>query len=411
MSDCAPQTASWQPALAFRAAIVLWVAVFSTTTLALATTAGASDTNAAPSAAARAVTDDTFDQARQLRRGGRAGEAAALLQAQLKTHAGDGDYLGLLGLCLMDAGSTAEAAALAQRASSPGNPKPSASFRLEILKGRLALQAGNLDVAQEAFRQATRMNERAVEAWAALVRANMSSQRFGKALKNAERLEAVQAELGRRLGAEILRLQGDGYRRLGESTIELAADKYAAALLKTPADDALAELLLESQLMCFRLAETRELIRERFAADDRKLERHYWTGRCLVAGQDLDAAKEALESALAVDPGHARSALALAKLALDEGHLDAAQDWLALCNSSGLATAQTSLLMGEVLMGLDQHEAAEAHLRKASQLDPNLTKALYLLGRLMVRLGRHEEAQEVLARFKDLTQPPPVADP
>lgn len=350
--------------------------------------------------------DDAFDTARSQRRAGDSGAAAQTLQAQLQSHRTDGDYVGLLGLCLMDTGAVAQARNLQSELGAGA----SASFRLEILRGRLAQADNDLEAAEDAYREATRLNEKAVEAWVLRVRAQMAAQRFGKALKLAERLEAVNAEVGRPLSSEILRLQGDGYRRLGASTIELAADKYLEALGKTPEDDALAERVLETQLNAVRLGAVAELVAERFADEAHALQRHYWTGRQRAALQDAEGARAAFEAALGIDGQHADSALWLAKLALDDGQLDAAREWLARCSSAGLATAQTELLMGEVLTGLGEWTAAEVHLRAAADLDPDLTKALYLLGRLLLRTGQTEEARAVLAHFAELTSPPAVDD-
>ncbi|MDG2149770.1 MAG: tetratricopeptide repeat protein [Planctomycetota bacterium] len=353
-----------------------------------------------------ASTDEAFEEARRLRRAGEAAEAAEVLRAQLQNHLNDGDYIGLLGLCLLDSGATAEADALLREQGASIED----SFRLEILRGRLAQAHNDMSAAEEAYREATRLNGQAVEAWVLRVRANMSSQRMGKALKNSQRLEAVNPELGRSLSAEILKAQGDGYRRMGIATIELAADKYVAALEKTPENDALANLVLETQLSAMRTEEVAELVAARFEGEEHALARHYWTGRGSATAQQNEAAREAFLAALDLDSEHADSALWMAKLSLADGQPDAARSWLERCSSAGLSTAQTELLMGEVLTELGDLEAAESHLRAAADRDPNFTKALYLLGRLLMRTGQTDEAREVLARFQELSAPPPLLD-
>ncbi len=361
----------------------------------------------APHAAAAAATaQDTLADAKALRRSGLPAEAAALLQPQADAHAADGEWMGLLGLCLLDAGdATGAGRALAAHDAAAGRAP---SFRAETLRGRLAGLRQDWEAARTAYRDATRLNERAVEAWVGLVRVGMDEGRLGRALVDAGLLEEVVPDVGRAMAAEVLRAQGDVYRRRGATTVELAADKYQAALGKTPEDSELAELVLELSLQAYRTAVAAELVARHLAGEEHAVARAYWTGRRLVVVQDADGARAAFEEALARDPAHADSALWLAKLALGEGDAERARAWVAACRDAGLRTAQTELVLGEVLADLGELADAETHLRAALDRDPDLTKALYLLGRVLARRGEAAGAREVLERFRALTRPPPV---
>jgi tetratricopeptide (TPR) repeat protein len=353
-----------------------------------------------------APADDTLDEAKRLRRQGQPAEAAAVLERVLDARSDDADLVGLLGLCLLDAGELDRAVALA----ADHGQEPPTQFRLAVFLGRLHVAQGEDDAAIQSFRLATHLNDRAIEAWVGLIGVCRKTGKLAKAVRNAERLEEVQPELGRQLGAQALRAQGDQYRRAGPSTVELAADKYVAALEKTPDDPDLEALTLETLLAAVRVEAARDIVARVHggAEPEPSVTFLYWSARIQIAAQDAEAARGTLEQALAQDPEHAESALWLAKLELEDGRLESARAWLELCADAGMQTAQTHLVTGEVLAGLGDLPGAEEHLRAAVARDPNISKAHYLLGRVLMRAGKRDEAREVLAHFQEMQKPPSV---
>ena len=325
-----------------------------------------------------------------------------MLEAALARNASDGEYVGLLGLCLLDANQVRRATELLETKGAGA----SEHFRLAIFEGRLLQEQGRHGDAHDAYRRATRLNERAVEAWVGLIDASVRERKLGRALRHAQRLEELNPSVGAPQAARILRMQGDEYRR-GEQTIELAADKYVAALERVPDDESLATLVLETQLAAVRLDPVRELVQARYG-DEQGFPFHYWTGRLEMAEQHGELARAALSRARELAPEDPRPVLWLAKLALDDGDREGSRALLESCRELGLQTAQTEVLMGEVLSGLGDLEGAEQHLRAAIAKDRNLSKAHYLLGRVLLRQGRRAEAKEVLDHFAEMTKPPPV---
>jgi len=365
--------------------------------------------------AASPARDDRIERARNLRRQGQPAEAAALLEAALPGGATDGELVGLLGLCLLDAGELERARTLAAGPALQAG----AHFRLSVFKARLLRQDEQLEQALEHYRAASQLNAEAVEAWVGQFEVAMALRKLGKALRAAEEVARRAPDVGHPLAAAVLRAQGDEYRR-GAQTIELAADKYLAALAHTPDDQDLLEVVLETQILAVRLDAARSLVEERFgqlpagtgagteAGTGAGPDYHFWNGRLLFAEQDVEAAAAAFRRARALQPEEPRHALWLARLELEAGRLDQARALLESCQSLGLQTAQTELLTGEVLDGLDDLQGAETHLRQAIALDASLVKAHYLLGRVLLRAGRREEGEAVLAHVEQMSQAPPV---
>jgi tetratricopeptide (TPR) repeat protein len=340
------------------------------------------------------VAQDAMGQARQLRMGGRPSEAADVLDRALRSTPNDESMLGLYGLCLLDAGRTAEAVALVERIGAYAGRDP----RLNTTVGRVRRLQGDSEGAVRAFRAALASKPDAVEASVELVGAHLAENRFGAALAAAEALEQFVPDMGRRLAAQALAAHAHKHHMIGEESLGAAIGKYREALAKTPEDTSLGRQLVECLLQAIRVDEAREQIGRTFSGDVHRVERLYYEARCLDALSDARGARALYLKVLDEQPGHAPTLLELAKLDLDDGRPADTKSWLAQMPPDG-GSARSQLLLGLAELGLGNDEAAEAALRQSLVIDPGRTntKAMYHLGRLLVRTGRPEEGRRYLS--------------
>lgn len=343
---------------------------------------------------ASSAQDDPAARARAWRKAGRLDDAVALLR-EARAQAPRDEGLGaLLGLCLLDAGRADEARAVAQEFAGYAGGEP----RLRTFLGRLARLEGRDAEALAQLQAALDADGRLLEPAVELVRTHMAAARFGAAAAAAARVEALQPELGRQLGAEALVAHGERLAAQGEEMLGLATDKLAAALALRPDDRALAERVLDLQVRLLRVEEVRALAARLFAGPAGRAAARYWEGRCRAAQLDAAGAREAFLEALAADPLHAGAQLELARLDLDAADFAAARVRLAELAVPPALAARHALLLGQAEEGLGHLAAAEAAWRLALEREPGSVKAAYQLGRLLVRTGRREEGQALLQR-------------
>ncbi len=338
--------------------------------------------------------DKVFDQARSLRRSGQPGAAAALLAAAIERHGRDERLAGLRGLCLLDDRRVPEARVLAAPFAGYAGREP----RVHVLLGRLAQADANAESAIASFRAALALEPAFVEAYACLIQVAMSTRQFELAAEEAGRLEAIQPELGRSLGADALVAQAQVIRSAADEQFGYAIEKYEAALVKRPGDRAIARALLDCMIDYFRIESARALSASIFSEDRDAAERHYYEGRCLDALADPPGALAEYRAALASDAGHVAARHQIARLAIEDGRFEEAREQLALAAAAGPVSARSCLLLGLAEEGLGHDVQSEAALRESVSLDPGNNKALYHLGRLLVRTGRGSEGEALLAR-------------
>src|SRR5512133_1363026 len=94
----------------------------------------------------------------------------------------------------------------------------------------------------------------------------------------------------------------------------------------------------------------------------------------LLAKGDLPRAKAEAERLLAANPQDAAALVAMAKIHLVDGQLDAAEPFIARAEALG-PSPQAHLLRGNVFGQKGQLAEAEEQYRKALQLDPTLAEA------------------------------------
>jgi tetratricopeptide (TPR) repeat protein len=71
-------------------------------------------------------------------------------------------------------------------------------------------------------------------------------------------------------------------------------------------------------------------------------------------------------------------------------------------------SARNFFLTGKALARLDKNDLSVRWFRQAAELDPTYTEPHYWLANVYRRLGRTEEANEALAKFRELSKTPKV---
>ncbi|MBW2361078.1 MAG: hypothetical protein JRG84_09275 [Deltaproteobacteria bacterium] len=182
-----------------------------------------------------------------------------------------------------------------------------------------------------------------------------------------------------------------------------AAEFYHAALAVDPAcDDALAGAG-ESLAAIEEWASAREPLAARLAhskADPDAARHHALLARCHAELHDVDAALAECEAALEIDATHTAAHTLCVSLheAADrlEPGIAALERWAQ--QTDGDAAGEHLLRAGEWELRVEnRNEAAEDHLRRATETAPGLSRAWRLLASLLWEAGRAAEAAEAAA--------------
>jgi len=333
-----------------------------------------------------------LDQALPLRRSGHAEEALAVVEKGLARAPRDEALLGLRGILLLDLGRDQDAAPLATRLADYSGGE----FRVYLFLGRAALQRGENEAAFALLERSLACKPDAIEPATVLVQAQLAAGKLRAAIAQAEQLEAVAPELGRKLGAQAWVALGRRHREGGKDIAPLAIDDYRQALAKQPDDLTIAGLLADTLIDLSFTDEARRLIDEHFDAEKNPVDWHYLVGRWHAARFELAEAQSELDAVLAIDPRNVGALLELAGMAIDDGRDEQARGWLETALQAEPRSSRAWMMAGQASEGLHDDAAAEADYRKACQLSEGNHKARYLLGRLLLRTGREAEGQSLL---------------
>jgi tetratricopeptide (TPR) repeat protein len=131
----------------------------------------------------------------------------------------------------------------------------------------------------------------------------------------------------------------------------------------------------------------------------------YWFDRAVnLEDDDPEAAREAYQRALELDPDLADAYVNLGRMAHEAGDPRTA----ARCYHSALQRADddpvTHYNLALALEDLSRHTEAAAHYRRAVALNPRFADAHYNLSQLLSRLGRKAEALRHLVRYRQLVR-------
>jgi len=345
---------------------------------------------------------DTAAEARSLRKSGRLEEAIGQLKAARGGAPQDLELLGLLGLCLLDAGRQNEALVLLGET----HDAPRDIHVLELFRGRLAFEQGDTATAIAHLETAAESPKRPVEALVNLVRAHAQEESFVRAATVAEQLESWQEALGKRLGAQMAEAAGDRIMQRAGRNVEAlprALEKFEAALAKDPTNDLLARKVYDTLVLNHRSTSAFPLLDRLFPEVEGSTERDFQTGRCRVIAGDMKGAEEAFRKALAASPNRSDAAIELARILLSGGHTDEVVQLLSPFAQRGGSHSDVQMLLGLAYERSGHYAEAETFFRRARKLSPQQMDILYHLGRVLIRAGKAEEGRKLLSEFQKAT--------
>ena len=345
-------------------------------------------------AAAPLRAQDGLEQALTLRRSGQDEAALAAVEAQLASTPSDERLQGLRGLLLLDLGRDEPAAELAAKLAGYSGSE----FRVHGFLGRSALARGDTDAAQASLSRALECNPKAIEPASFLVQAQIAAGKLHAAIAGAARLEAINPELGRKLGAQAWLAQGRRHRDRGGEVAPLAIDDFKQALEKAPGDLSIVRPLIDTYIDLSFAGEAQALVEQHFGQDRDGVDWHFYMGRCHAARLELSEAETDFQAVIALQPHHNLALVELSRLALDDGRAEQARAWLEVATESGPGSSRAWMLLGQAREQLHDDAGAETAYRQACALSDTNVEAHYLLGRLLVRTGRDAEGQELLQR-------------
>jgi len=162
-----------------------------------------------------------------------------------------------------------------------------------------------------------------------------------------------------------------GERALADGDCESAAASFARAVRLHPDNVALLQTLSEALVAAGhhdRAIDTYERI---LVLDEHDLDTMYNLAVAYTRLEDYHQAEQTYRRLLRIDERHLRARFNLAGVYRAQGKLEAARGaWLA-CVQQDDSHAEAHALLGEVLLQLQQPEAALPYLRRASALAPN----------------------------------------
>jgi Flp pilus assembly protein TadD len=118
----------------------------------------------------------------------------------------------------------------------------------------------------------------------------------------------------------------------------------------------------------------------------------------------FDEAERVLREAVEAAPGEVSARHRLGALLLLVGRPEAARAELARAAELSKGDALPWLDLGRAEEAIGNPDAAEAAYRRALGIQPDLSRALYLLGLLLSRRDRKDEAREEMARYQEANQ-------
>ncbi len=270
---------------------------------------------------------------------------------------------------------------------------PASSYRVVFQRGLVALEAGHLEEAEAAFRQARELEPTRAAVYHNLGEVFSRRGQSGEAIANFRK--AIQ----------LAPQEPESYLRLAALESQLKrfhdAEQTLNQLLRLRPRNADAHLLLG------------RVARER---DDRALaEKHLrqyvrlrpkdpkgWgeLGTALLRDEKSREGEALLKRALAIDPSLGIVHYNLGLLYSLRGDHQRAKPYLETAVRLLPANAAAQYQLGVVLVRLGELETAEKSFRKTLELSPEHLESLYALGTLLGRLGRTQEAAEILAQHE-----------
>jgi tetratricopeptide (TPR) repeat protein len=303
----------------------------------------------------------------------------------------------------------------------------SESEPLRILSAKLAVEAGNLDLADKELAEARKLNPKDAEAdylsgvvqqrWQAPEKAlafytsasEKSTDEIAYVLARSEMLVALgrQEEALRMLEGKVVYFEHSAVIRdaVGQLLVQFARYKEAADMLREASILAGNDLGITEHLAFALLlsGQHREAIEpfQKLLRDEKYAKRgdlYLALGQCLMETGKVRDAKQKFETAAQLDPQSASAFLALGRAALQQNDLNRADTSLRRAVSLDPARSETRLLMGYLKLKQNKLQDALTNFQRASALDRNDTVSLCMVGYTLSKLGRNEQALQYYAQ-------------
>jgi tetratricopeptide (TPR) repeat protein len=300
-------------------------------------------------------------------------------------------YVVSIGLALVAAAMAsgwpaAKGGAVPQSTSSPAIAKQRMDAQAWFAKGQMALQAGDLEAAEAAFRQVLSVDPRGGSAYANLGVIAMRRKEWGRAialLRRAEKLEPKVAGI-----------------RLNIGLVEYRRGNYAAAIapftsvLRDQPDSQQARYLLGlCQVLTKKYAEAVTVLEPLWPEKSADVLYLYLIDIAAVESGQKSLDEKILSRMIAVGRGAAELHLILGKAYLNRDEIPEATSELEQAAALNPNLPFIHMNLGVAYMRAGADERAEAEFRRDIALEPELADNYDQLGALYTRLGKDEDAE------------------
>jgi tetratricopeptide (TPR) repeat protein len=285
------------------------------------------------------------------------------------------------------AGPAAERAAEGQSTASPAVANPRVGPQAWFAKGQTALQAGELDAAEAAFRQVLAADPRAGAAYANLGVIAMRRKEWDRAimlLHKAEKLEPKMAGI-----------------RLNIGLVEYRQGNYAAAIaplasvLRDQPDSQQARYLLGlCEVFMKKFAEAVKVLEPLWSEKSNDVLYLYLIDIAAVESGQKELDEKILSRMIAVGGGTPEFHLIMGKAFLNRYEVAEGKTELELAAAGNPDLPYLHLNLGITYMRLGENERAEAEFRRDIALEPDLADNYEQLGVLYSRMQRDEDAEK-----------------
>jgi Tfp pilus assembly protein PilF len=205
----------------------------------------------------------------------------------------------------------------------------------------------------------------------------------------------------------------------GDKKIETVASTTSAVAPKLAVAGEVADSQQGApQIVTFADAQTaygKRHYREATESFDNYVQRHpgnsfglYMLGLSAWKSGDLERARDAFESSLAIDSTNVKTLLNLGRVLLDQGKPNDALDRVNTAVALDSGSADAHRVLARVHVALGEREPAEEEYRVALSIDPGDSWSMNNLGLLLIEQGRYEEALPPLARAVELRPDAPA---
>src|SRR5260370_203981 len=270
-------------------------------------------------------------------------------------------------------------------AAAPPGVAPSVGQQAWFAKGQAALQAGDLDSAEEAFRKVTAADPRAGGAYANLGVIAMRRKQWDQALallQKAERLEPKMA--GIRLNIGLVKYRQAAY--------PCALRPFASVVHDQPDPQQARYLLGLCHLFTEHYSETVSVLEPLWPQQSNNFMYLYVLGIAAHKAGRKDLDERALNRLVEIGGEAPEFHLILGKAYLNREEPEKAIPELQRAASANPNLPYLHFSLGEALLRLDNNEAAAAAFRTDLAVQTDLTDTYEQLGEFYLRPGNNEEA-------------------